>query len=72
MSPGALWRRLIRVCRRERARWPAPRFASPLDDRPRLAGELLESVSPSVLHETGFLRRRRVRRMRYVRVRGLR
>ena len=72
MSPRALWRQLIRVCRRERARWLAPCIDSPLDDRPRLAGELLESVGPSVLHETGFLRRRRVRRIRYVRVRGLR
>lgn len=72
MSPHVFWRRLVLACRRERARWRARPLGNPMIDRSRLAGELLKSVSPRVLVEAGYLRRRRVRRMRYLRARGLR
>jgi hypothetical protein len=72
MSPRMFWRRLILACRRERTGWRARPVGNPLIDKPRLAADLIESVSPSVLFEAGYLRRRRVRRVRYLRARGLR
>ncbi len=69
-SPHVFWRRLVAACRRERAR-RIQRAIARVGDKPQLANELLETLSPGVLFEAGHLRRRRVyrRRVTYARIR---
>lgn len=71
MSPRLYWRRLLAACRRQRAR-RHQRALARLPDRPQLATELLETLTPHVLFEAGYLRRRVVRRRRfaYARIRS--
>ncbi len=73
MSPRLYWRRLVAACRRERAR-RVRRAVGRLDGRSRLAADLLETLSPMVLFESGHLRRRQIyrRRVAYVRPRQAR
>jgi hypothetical protein len=73
MSPRLSWRQLLAAFRRARAR-RLRRAVARLEDKPRLAQELLESLSPTVLFDAGYLRRRVVvrRRVAYARIRTLR
>ena len=73
MSPRLFWRRLVAACRRERAR-RMRRAVAQIADKPKLAQELLETLTPHVLFEAGHLRRRVVRRRRaaYARIRPVR
>ena len=73
MSPHQFWRRLVAACRRERAR-RIKRAVDRVGNKPQLAHELLETLSPGVLFEAGHLRRRRIyrRRVAYARIRPVR
>jgi hypothetical protein len=62
MRADLFWRRLVSAYRRQRLRRLAS-TASP-EERARLADDLLETLSPSVLFATGYLRHRRVYRRR--------
>ncbi|MBV8169772.1 MAG: hypothetical protein JO021_23505 [Alphaproteobacteria bacterium] len=66
MRSDLFWRRLVSAYRRQRQR----RAASP-EEKAKLAGDLLDTLSPSVLLATGYLRHRRVmrRRVTYARLR---
>jgi hypothetical protein len=70
MRSDLFWRRLVSAYRRQRARRLAA-AASP-QEKARLADDLLETLSPSVLVATGYLRHRRVyrRRVSYARLRA--
>jgi hypothetical protein len=56
------WRRLVSAYRRQRLRGLGS-TASPAE-KARLADDLLDTLSPSVLYATGYLRHRRVYRRR--------
>lgn len=64
MKADLYWRRLVDAYRRRQAR----RATATRVAKAQLADDLLDTLSPSVLMTTGYLRRRRVVR-RYVRVR---
>ena len=67
MRPDLYWKRLVAAYRRRRARQAT---ATRLE-KAQLADDLLDTLNPSVLFATGYLRRRRIyrRRVVYTRVR---
>lgn len=60
MRPDLYWKRLVAAYRRRRARQSTVIRL----EKAQLADELLDTLNPSVLLATGYLRRRRVYRRR--------